>query len=193
MQNHVCAAQIRGCRDAGCRDRTGLRLHLSARSEVRHQDVLSRKKGVGRAGFNSPSVLKTRKAQTWTPKTPSREGCAFYPPAALFPASTSKIPPYSLAREVQSSTLIVTSSINEEGSVWIFQVLLYLFVIQETPTVWSDRSADELLIYIITMNHNLCLNSFFPTIGRIVRQCCNSLHPTARQEIGAFKLYLLAE
>ena len=156
------------CREEGCRERTGLRLHLSARSEVRHQDVLSRKKGVGRAGFNSPSVLKTRKAQTWTPKTPSREGCAFYPPSALFPASTSKMPPYSLAIEVQSSTLIVTSSINEEGSAWIFQVLLYLFVIQETPTVWSDRSADELLIYITTMNHNLCLNQSFPTIGRII-------------------------
>ena len=43
-------------------------------------------KGVKRAGFNSPSVLKTRKAQTRTPKTPSREGCAFYPLSALFPA-----------------------------------------------------------------------------------------------------------
>ena len=64
-------------------------------------------KGVKRAGFNSPSVLKTRKAQTRTPKTPSREGCAFYPLSALFPASTSKIPPYSLAREVHSSPLIV--------------------------------------------------------------------------------------
>jgi hypothetical protein len=82
-------------------------MHLSAHSGVRHQDVLSRKKGVKRAGFNSPSVLKTRKAQTRTPKTPSREGCAFYPLFALFPASTSKIPPYSLAREVHSSPLII--------------------------------------------------------------------------------------
>ena len=65
-------------------------------------------KGVKRAGFNSPSVLKTRKAQTRTPKTPSREGCAFYPLSALFPASTSKIPPYSLAREVHSSPLMST-------------------------------------------------------------------------------------
>ena len=44
------ALQLRVCRDEGCRERTGLRLHLSARSGVRHQDVLSRKKGVGRTG-----------------------------------------------------------------------------------------------------------------------------------------------
>ena len=47
-------------------------------------------------------------------KTPSREGCAFYPLSALFPSSTSKTPNYSLAREVQSSTLIVTPSTRGE-------------------------------------------------------------------------------
>ena len=42
------------------------------------------------------------------------------------------------------------------------------------------------------MTHNLRINAAFPTIGRIIRENCNIIHPTARQEIGAFKVYLLA-
>ena len=41
---------------------------------------------------------------------PGREGRAFYPPSTRFPASTSKTPPYSLAREVQSSVLFIALS-----------------------------------------------------------------------------------
>ena len=46
-------------------------------------------------------------------KIPVLEGRVFYPPSALFPASTSRTPPDSLAREVQSSPLNVTPSIND--------------------------------------------------------------------------------
>ena len=57
----------------------------------------------------------------------------------------------------------------------------------------QPRSADKLLICITTMNHNLHKKAASPTIGRIIREICNIIHPTARQEIGAFKVYLLAE
>jgi hypothetical protein len=94
---------------------------------------------------------------------------------------------------VQSSTLIVTPSIKGEeiknAKVHIFCGRWNKYI----PWVHLYSSADKWLLCITTMNHNLHKKAASSTIGRIIRENCNIIHPTARQEIGAFKVYLLAE